>query len=51
MVFHRRFVGRELHGLKVFWNREMRDATISERGSAGVIDHDQGMGGARDLNT
>ena len=40
MVFHRWLVGRELHRLEIFRDRDMRDATISQRRSAGVIDHD-----------
>ena len=45
MVFHRRLVGRKLHGLEVFRDRDMRDATISKRRSAGMINHDRGVGG------
>jgi len=37
VVLHRRLVGRDLHGLKIFRDRYLRDTTISERGSAGVM--------------
>lgn len=40
MVFHRWLVVRELHRLKVFRDRDMRDAPVAECRSAGAIDND-----------